>query len=88
VSFESFDAEPEDSWDRGDTIDEQLANLRRRAALLLIAAARHSDDGDRARAIEVLSLIVRLARLRNVVGRDLVRADQLDEDLWFVLGRL
>ena len=88
MTFTFGDAEPEDSWDRDDSPDEQLENLRRRVLLLLGAAALARDTDDRRQALAVIAALVAVARLRRLVGRDLVRADQLDEDIAFLYGRL
>lgn len=86
-SFTLFgDAEPEDSWDRGDSVVEQIHNLVRRAELLTGRQLRLA--GEPIDILDALRDIVRRARRRRLFGRVLVRADQLDDDITFVLGRI
>jgi hypothetical protein len=82
-----FDIEPEDSWDAGDTVDDLVANLVRRAELL---DERRTliPTGNPVVILEAIDDLVRVARLRRLAGRDLVRADQIDEDIRFVRRRL
>lgn len=81
------DSEPEDGWDPDDSVAEQVDNLVRRAELLSRRRVRLAGDGAAA-TLDALSDIVRRARRKRLYGRDLVRADQLDEDIAFVRGRL
>jgi len=80
------DSEPEDAWDAGDSVDELVANLIRRAVLL--------DDhtliprGNPVVTLRALADLVRRARQRRLTERELVRADQLDEDITFLQDRV
>lgn len=81
------DIEPEDSWHPEDPVAEQLTNLVRRAELLEGRSLRaaYSDPHD---TLDVLAVIVAAARRRRLTGRELLRADQLDEDIAFIRRRL
>lgn len=80
------DAEPEDSWDIDDSVAEQIQNLVRRAELL--TGRRLRLAGEPIDILDALRETVRRVRRKRLYGRALVRADQLDEDITFVLGRL
>jgi hypothetical protein len=76
------DDEPEDAWDPGDPTDELVACLIRRARLLEpdveVPTANLAD------ALRSLGESVARARRRYLTGRDLIRADQLDDDIAFL----
>lgn len=80
------DHEPEDSWDPGDPVPLLIENLLKRLDLL------NGMQGRRGRLGELLDVVE--ARLRpwtqrkgTVSARDLVRIEQLEEDLAFLRGR-
>jgi len=81
------DAEPEDSWHPLDPVAEQLTNLVRRTELLTRQRVRTgaTDPHD---VLAALADLVLRARRKRLYGRDLVRADQLDEDIVYVRSRL
>lgn len=82
MSFDGFgDDEPEDAWDVDDSIDEQLANLVRRARLLIATYSALA-------VLDALADVVRVARDDGVTGRDRLRADQLADDIAYVRDRL
>ena len=81
------DDEPEDAWHPDDPVDEQVAQLIRRAELLdrrniLIPRGNHVVT------LQALAELVALARRRRLTDRDVVRADHLDEDIAHVRNRL
>jgi len=80
------DSEPEDAWDAGDTVPEQVRNLIRRVELLVRYPVR--VGGDARETLAALRRLVRRARRRRLYGRELLRADQIDEDIEFVESRL
>lgn len=77
------DFEPEDAWDRDDDPADQLHNLRRRARLLYLSRTVPPLD-----TLEQIAAAVTGARVRRLTGRDALRADQLDEDIDYLRGRL
>lgn len=81
------DTEPEDAWDAGDTIPEQVDNLIRRLELLLRRRVRLAGDTVEDQLAQIARL-VRSARRRRLIGREIVRADQLDEDIAYIRSRL
>lgn len=81
------DTEPEDAWDAGDAIPEQVGNLVRRLELLLRRRVRLTGDSVQDQ-VDQIAEAVRKARRKRLYGRDLLRADQLDEDIGFVRSRL
>ena len=83
---DTFDAEPEDSWDATDSVAEQIQNLVRRAERL--TGRRLRMMGEPIDVLDTLRETVRRARRKRLYGRELVRADQLDEDITFVVGRI
>lgn len=73
------DVEPEDAWDPGDTVDELLANVVRRVALLVL----------REHILDALADLVRAERRDRVLDEaERRRADLIDEDIVFIRGRL
>lgn len=80
------DDEPEDAWHPNDPVIEQLRNLVRRAELLEGRHLRFSGDPDD--VLEALGDLVAKARRRRLNGREIVRVNQLDEDISYVAGRL
>ena len=76
------DIEPEDSWHPDDPAPELVENLRRRVELL--TRRRQVLTGSSAEILEKIAVLVAKARRRRLTGRDLVRADQLDEDIAYV----
>ena len=82
----TFDAEPEDSWDATDALGFQLQNLIRRTELL--TGRRWRLSGDPPVILDAITDAVRKARRKRLYGRQLVRADQIDEDVVFVRSRL
>ena len=81
------DDEPEDAWDADDSIPEQIANLVRRVELLIHGRVRLTGDsvGDQ---LDQLAALVRKARRKRLLGREKLRADQVDEDVVFIRSRL
>jgi hypothetical protein len=86
MADEFGDVEPEDAWDPGDTVAEQIENLVRRGMLLepdvLI------PRGDPGVTLDALADLVRLARTRQLTERERVRANDLDDDIKFITRRL
>lgn len=81
------DAEPEDAWHPDDSIVEQVENLIRRAELLL--GHRLTRPGtDPESVLHALAHVVVRVRRRRPHGRELLRVDQLDEDIEYVRSRL
>lgn len=80
------DDEPEDAWDRGDTVEEQVTNLVYRA--LLLEAGWHVPSGDDATILDALADVVDRARRHRLTHRERIRTDLLDEDIAFVRARL
>jgi len=81
------DDEPEDAWHPDDAIPIQLDNLVRRAELLTRKRVRLHGDEPR-QVLDALADLVLKARRKRLLGRELVRADQLDEDIDFVRRRV
>jgi hypothetical protein len=80
------DYEPEDGWDRGDAIPILIDNLARRSDLLF-----HRNDGDsrRDKLVELQGDVDYWNDRRDAMNaRDLLRLDQLIEDLAFVRSRV
>jgi hypothetical protein len=78
------DDEPEDAWHPDDPVNEQVVNLRRRLALLI-----DSDEWWSPRSELLLyRAVLALVRLNRLSPRDVLRADDLDTDIAFVLDRL
>jgi len=82
--IEFGDEEPEDAWDAEDPPEEQVRNLRLRLALLVAAA----DDDDLLAELAVIRAVLERIRERRQGKREKLRAEQLDEDIGFVLARL
>jgi hypothetical protein len=81
------DDEPEDAWDADDTIPEQIANLTRRVELLIHGRVRLTGDSVEDQ-LDQLAALVRKARRKRLLGRERLRATQVDEDLAYVRSRL
>jgi hypothetical protein len=81
------DDEPEDAWDADDTIPEQIANLTRRFELLIHGRVRLTGDSVEDQ-LDQLAALVRKARRKRLLGRERLRATQVDEDLAYVRSRL
>jgi len=78
------DWEPEDSWDVTDPVPEQVTNIRRRVALLV-----DSDDWwDAKQELLMLGAVLALVRFGRLNPRNVLRADDLETDIEYVLGRL
>jgi len=78
------DYEPEDAWNRDDAIPEQVVNLRHRLALLL-----DSDDWwSPTQELMMFGAVLALLRLGRLSTRNVIRADDLETDIDFVLERL
>jgi hypothetical protein len=88
VSDTFGDYEPEDAWHPDDSPGEQVENLRRRLILLLAAALAGDDDFELRDVLRLIAAFVAITRLRDLTGRALLRADQLDEDIAFIRARL
>jgi len=80
------DTEPEDAWHPDDTVAEQLQNLVRRTELL--TGRRLRLTGEPIDILDALRDTVRRARRKRLIGREVVRADQLDEDIAHVFTRV
>jgi hypothetical protein len=79
------DDEPEDAWHPDDDPAVQLDQLRRRAALLWLF---HRDQPP-LNTLDDIADAVRRARDRgDLTPRSRLRADQLDEDIHHLRGRL
>jgi len=87
MSDSQFDAEPEDSWDQTDALPVQLDNLVRRVELLTSRKLRTGSD-DPVDVVDAIAERVRQTRRRRLTERELLRADQLDEDITHVRSRL
>jgi hypothetical protein len=79
------DDEPEDAWDAEDEPEDQVDNLRLRLAFLLAAKAR---DGDLLAELAILRNVLERIRERRTGEREILRSEQLDEDISFVVARL
>lgn len=78
------DWEPEDSWDADDDVADQLDNLRARVRLLYRMRPAPPLD-----FLDDIAEAVALARVaRPLSAREVLRADQLDEDIIYVRARL
>jgi len=87
VSDEFGDDEPEDAWHPDDAVPIQVDNVLRRVELLL--RRKHRLTGDTVpEQLEQLTSLVRKARRRRLLGRELLRADQADEDIDYIRSRL
>lgn len=85
----NFDIEPEDAWDPGDRVEELVDNLIRRAELLTGSRTIIPISDGLAATLEELAHVVQLERARRVLSdRDVLRADQIDEDIEFLRGRI
>ena len=78
------DDEPEDAWHPDDPPHVQLDQLRRRA-LLLYLFERHPPP---LHTLDDIAAAVAAARRRTLTARATVRADQLDEDIIYLRGRI
>ena len=81
------DYEPEDAWHPDDTVAEQLRNLIARAELLDRRQLRFGSD-DPHDILDALATIVAAARRRRLDPRDVLRVRDLEEDIFFIRGRL
>ena len=78
------DYEPEDAWHPLDEISEQIENLRNRVRLLFagrtVPVLETIDD--------VFEAVIAARRSRILNPRDELRANDLDEDINYLRGRL
>jgi hypothetical protein len=79
------DYEPEDAWHPEDPPAEQVRNLRLRLALLF---SDPPDEEDLRDELDVILAALTIARRRRLNDRNLLRADDLETDAHYVLGRL
>lgn len=83
------DTEPEDEWTVTDDVHALVANLRRRA--MLLSANRTGwiePGGDLATQLDQLDNIVRAVRHWVLDARDVLRLEQLADDIPVVRARL
>jgi hypothetical protein len=80
------DEEPEDAWDVSDPPPDQVRNIRLRLALLI--AAEDSNGDELLGELAVLRAVLERIRVRRRTAREILRAEQLDEDLVFIVERL
>jgi thiamine kinase-like enzyme len=79
------DFEPEDAWDIDDTVPAQLNNLRDRVLLLHLFQREQPPVN----TLDDIAAAVQQARDRGDLSpRSRLRADQLDEDIAYLRGRL
>jgi hypothetical protein len=77
------DFEPEDAWDRDDHPIDQLDNLRDRARLLYLFRTVPPLD-----TLDQIAAAVTGAFARALTAREVLRAEQLDEDITYLRTRL
>jgi hypothetical protein len=77
------DWEPEDSWDAEDDPQVQLDNLRARARLLYLSRTVPPLD-----TLDQIAAAVTGAFARPLTAREVLRAEQLDEDIEYLRTRL
>jgi hypothetical protein len=82
------DDEPEDAWDPGDPVPVLVDDLIRRVELLIGHGFR-TGAGDTSGTLDAIADAVAAERARRVLeGHDLERADELNDDIATVRGRL
>lgn len=88
MTIEFGDAEPEDSWDASDTVEEQIHNLFRRIHLL----DNLGEQPTPRRGDPLADLEDRLRAWKDKRSahreRDDLRARQIEEDIAFIRNRL
>ena len=87
MTVEFGDDEPEDAWSPDDPVAVQINDLIRRVELLVGYKVRFGEDHPTA-VLDAIAQLVVEARQRDLSHHDLVRADELDEDVAFVRGRI